>query len=264
MLSGLRKRPVGGIALITLMRRWLWRLRSLIYLAPTAIILVVACLFVFSVTEITSHVYFYGRSFSEAIFLLFGLNWTLLTQGFYWQPVTNIFLHVNGWHLFFNALVILLFGSGVEAEVGSKRFLTIFFIGGIIGSLGWLVVLALSPYLPSLPDTAGWVPEVVRKVLPKTTGYETLEGAMCVGASGAVFSLIGSYAAMFPARQVYLLLIVIPLRLSARWLAIVLGLLTIFEIVFIQAQVAYAAHAIGGLAGYAYGLWLKKRGYYGD
>lgn len=250
--------------MITLMRRWLWRLRSLLYLAPTAIILVVACLFVFSMTAIASHVYFFGHSFAEAMFPLFELNWTLLTQGFYWLPVTYIFLHGNFWHLLFNTLVILLFGSGVEAEVGSKRFLQIFFIGGIIGGLGWLAVLALSPYLPDLPDTAGWVPQWLRTVLPKTTGYETLAEAKCIGASGAVFSLIGAYAAMFPARKVYVLLIVIPLRLSARWLAIALGLLTIFEVVFIQAQVAYAAHVVGGLAGYAYGLWLNKRGYYGD
>jgi rhomboid protease GluP len=250
--------------LITLMRRWLWRLRSLIYLAPTAIVLAVVCFFVYSVTAITSHVYFFGNSFRDAFEALFGLNWTMLTSGFYWQPVTNIFLHANGWHLFFNTLVILLFGSGVEAEVGSKRFLQIFFIGGIIGGMGWLAVLALSPYLPPLPDTAGWVPECVRTVLPKMTGFETLEWSRCVGASGAVFSLIGAYAAMFPARKVYVLLIVIPLRLSARWLAIALGLLTIFEVVFIQAQVAYAAHVVGGLAGYAYGLWLNKRGYYGD
>jgi membrane associated rhomboid family serine protease len=250
--------------LITLMRRWLWRLRSILYLAPTAIVLAVVCFFVYSMTAIGAHVDFYGWPYSEAIFNLFGLNWTRLIQGFYWQPVTNLFLHANGWHLFFNTIVILLFGSGVEAEVGSKRFLAIFFIGGIIGGFGWLAMLALSPYLPDLPDTAGWVPEFIRAVLPKTTGFETLEWARCVGASGAVFSLIGAYAAMFPARKVYVLLIVIPLRLSARWLAIALGLFTIFEVVFIQAQVAYAVHVVGGLAGYAYGLWLNKRGYYGD
>jgi membrane associated rhomboid family serine protease len=223
------------------------------------------CLFVYIAISVSSRVEFaYGYSFAQAIRAFFGLNWGLLAAGFFWQPVTYIFLHVNGWHLFFNTLVILLFGSGVEAEVGSKRFLAIFFIGGIIGSLGWLAVLALSPYLPSLPDVAGWVPAFVRTVLPKTTGYETLEGSMCLGASGAVFSLIGAYAAMFPSRKVYVLLIVIPVRLSARWLAIVLGILTIFEVVFIQAQVAYAAHVVGGLAGYAYGLWLNKRGFYGD
>jgi membrane associated rhomboid family serine protease len=266
MLSGLRNRPVGGIALITLMRRWLWRLRSLLYLAPTAIILVVACLFVFSVTEISDRIIFsYGNdySFGDAFRALFALNWTLLSYGFYWQPVTYIFLHDNGYHLFFNTVVILLFGSGVEAEVGSKRFLTIFFIGGIIGGLGWLVMLALGPYLPNLPDVAGWVPGWLRTIMPKTTGQETLELSKCVGASGAAFSLIGAYAAMFPVRQV-IWFMPFPVRIRARWLAIALLVLSVFEIVFIQARVAYSAHIIGGLAGYAYGLWLKKRGYYGD
>jgi membrane associated rhomboid family serine protease len=263
--------PVGGTVLITLMRRWLWRLRSILYLAPTAIVLAVVCFFIYSVSAIAERTVFaygpgfnYTYTFGQAFQALFGLNWTLLTSGFYWQPVTYIFLHDNGLHLFFNTIVILLFGSGVEAEVGSKRFLGIFFLGGIVGGLGWLAMLALSPYLPSLPDVAGWVPAWFRTILPKTTGQETLAGSMCVGASGAVFSLIGAYAAMFPARKVYVLLIVIPLRLSARWLAIALMALSVFEIVFIQAQVAYSAHIIGGLAGYAYGLWLNKRGYYGD
>jgi len=163
-----------------------------------------------------------------------------------------------------NTLVILLFGSGVEAEVGSKRFAAIFFVGGIIGGLGWLAMLALGPYLPSLPDLAGWVPAGLRTVLPQTTGPGTLAGSMCVGASGAVFSLIGSYAAMFPSRRVYVWLIVFPVKMSARWLAIGLAAFSFFEIVFVQAQVAYSAHLIGGVAGYVYGLWLIKRGYYGD
>jgi membrane associated rhomboid family serine protease len=100
--------------------------------------------------------------------------------------------------------------------------------------------------------------------MPHFSGRATLAGAMCIGASGAVFSLIGAYAAMFPSRQVYVLLIIVPLRISARWLAIVLGVLTIVEAVVIHSQVAYAAHLAGGLTGFLYGLWLHKRGYYGD
>lgn len=246
------------------MRRGLWRLRSLLYLAPTAIWLAVVCFFVYSVTVIASRVSFYGYPYTEALYALFGLNWPLLTQGFYWQPVTYMFLHQGWLHLLFNSLVILFFGSGVEVEVGPKRFLTIFFMGGIVGGLGWMATLALQPWLPALPDWAGWVPEWVRAWMPQLTGRETLSTGLCVGASGGVFSLIGAYAAMFPTRKVYLLLIVIPVRLSARWLAITLMVLSFFEILFVQAQVAYSAHIIGGLAGYLYGLLLNKRGYYGD
>lgn len=251
--------------MITLMRRGLWRLRSLFYFSPTALILAGVCIFVYIAIAVSSRVNFaYGYSFAQAIRAFFGLNWELLTAGFFWQPVTYIFLHANKVHLFFNMMVLLLFGSGVETEVGSRRFLGIFFLGGIIGGLGWLALLALMPYLPSLPDTAQWLPQFMRSWMPQSSGRETLAGAMCIGASGAVFSLIGAYAAMFPARKVYVLLIIIPLRISARWLAIVLGVMTILEAVLIQGQVAYAAHLAGGLTGYLYGLWLNKRGYYGD
>ncbi len=245
------------------MRRWLWRLRSLFYFSPTALTLAGVCIFVYSVTAIGSHVFFYGYSYTKAINALFGLNWTLLTQGFYWQPVTYMFLHDGRLHLIFNTVILLFFGSGVEAEVGGKRFVGIFFFGGIVGGLGWLAVLALSPYLPELPHTAGWVPEWLRTILPMANGTETLANGMCIGASGGVFSLIGAYAAIFPKRQV-IWFMPFPIRISARWLAIMLGFLTFFEVVFIQARVAYAAHVVGGLAGYLYGVWLNERGFYGE
>lgn len=222
------------------------------------------CFFVFSMTAIASRVYFaYEATFASAIYGLFGLSWPLLKSGFFWQPVTYMFLHQGWLHLLFNMMVILFFGSGVEVEVGGRRFATIFFLGGILGGMGWLAMLALQPWLPPLPDWSGWVPEWVRTWMPKLTGKETLATGLCIGASGGVFSLIGAYAAMFPSREV-VWFVPFPLRLSARRLAVALGVLSLLEILFVQAQVAYAAHIIGGLAGYAYGLWLNKRGYYGD
>ena len=76
-----------------------------------------------------------------------------------------------------------------------------------------------------------------------------------------MFALIGAYAACFPQRMVYgLFLFVIPFKLKARSLAWLLGVLTVAEAVFVQAQVAYAAHLVGGLAGYMYGMRLRKLG----
>jgi membrane associated rhomboid family serine protease len=252
------------MALITLMRRWLWRLRIFFYFSPTALILAGVCIFVYIALAISSRIEFaFGYSFADAIRSFFGLNWGLLKAGFFWQPATYVFLHAGFLHLLFNMMALLLFGSGVETEVGSRRFLAIFFIGGIIGGLGWLVLLALLPYLPSMPDTSQWIPHFMRSWMPQSSGRATLAGAMCIGASGAVFSLIGAYAAMFPSRQV-IWFMPFPLRISARWLAIVLGVLTVLEAVVIHSQVAYAAHMAGGFAGYLYGFWLNKRGYYGD
>ena len=244
------------------MRRWLRRLRSLYYLTPATIYLVAVCFFVFSIQTLSAHVYFvYGYTFDKPLELCFALNWGLLKHGFFWQPITYALLHGNLFHLLMNMLVIVLFGAGVEMEVGGRRFLRIFFFGSILGGLGWLGLLALMPILPPMDAFAQWVPAAVRRWMPLAPlTREALDTAMCVGASGGVFALIGAYAAMFPNRTVYVL-IPFPVKMRARTLAIFVGVATVIEAILIQTNVAYAAHLTGCLAGYAYGAVLRRKGF---
>jgi len=235
-------------------------------MAPAATTLAVVCLFVFLVQQTAARVEFvsvygYRYSFGQALTACFGLNWPLLAQGFLWQLVTYMFLHATWAHLGLNMLTVLLFGSGLESEIGGRRFWRVFLTGGILGGAGWLAVTAVLPHLPSLPPLSHWMPQAVRAWLPAAGGRETLDSAMCIGASGGVFALIGAYAALFPKRVVYVLLIVFPVKMRARSLALLLGVLTVAEAVFIRSQVAYAAHLAGCLAGYLYGLHLRKMGY---
>lgn len=249
--------------MITMIRRWLWRLRSVFVLAPAATSLVAVCLFVFLVQRSAGRVEFiYGYSFGQALVSCFGLNWPLLSRGFFWQPLTYMFLH-DGWaHLGLNMLTVLLFGSGLESEIGGRRFWWLFLWCGVLGGVGWLAVTALLPSLPPMDALTLWMPEALRTWLHVgSSAGSTLETASCIGASGGVFALIGAYAACFPNRMVYgLFLFVIPFRLKACSLAWLLGVLTIAEAVFVQAQVAYAAHLVGCLAGYVYGMRLRKMG----
>lgn len=242
--------------MITLIRRWLWRLRGLFILAPAATTLVAVCFFVFLIQQSAAKVdfvsvYGYRYRYAQALVSCFGLNGLFLRHGFFWQPFTYMFLHAGWWHLGLNMLTVLLFGSGLESEIGGRRFWRVFLTGGVLGGLGWLGMTAIVPYLPSLSGLTQWMPQALRV----WTGAgdpagPTLDGALCIGASGGVFALIGAYAALFPHREVYLLLLVFPVRLKARSLAWLLGGLTIAEAVFIQSQVAYAAHLAGGVAGY--------------
>ena len=122
--------------MIARIRRWLWRLRSLIVIAPASLRLAIACLLVFTAQQVASRVDFaYGYTFSHAWLLSFGLNGSLLARGFFWQPVTYLFLHANGLHLAFNVLAVLLFGSGLEGEVGARRFTRIFLADGMLNGL---------------------------------------------------------------------------------------------------------------------------------
>ena len=252
--------------MISMVRRWHWRLRNLFYLAPAAIHLVAVCFFIFAVQRVSARVMFaWGYwgveySYADAVQRCFALNWSLLRAGFFWQPLTYAFLHGGWWHLIMNMLAVMLFGAGVEAEIGAKRFLRVFFFGSVVVGLGWLGLLALMPYLPPIETLAQWVPPLVRRWLPFASTREALDTAMCVGASGGVFALIGAYAAMFPKRIVYLIL-PFPIKMRARTLAIILGVMTVAEAIAIQSNVAYAAHLAGGLAGYFYGVVLRRKGF---
>lgn len=252
------------------MRRWLWRLQGFLLWAPAARALAMACLFAFLVQQVASRVdffnaYGYHCSYAQAINSCFGLSWALFSHGFFWQPVTYLFLHGSWLHLGFNMLTVLLFGSGVEMEVGSRRFWRIFIGGGVLAGLGWFAATYALSFLPPFESLTHWMPQVVRHGLGAgVSAGKTLDGGLLIGASGGVFALIGTYAALFPNRMVYVLLVFFPVKLKARTLALLLVGLDVAAAVFIQSQVADAAHLSGCLAGYLYGRRLRSLGIAGD
>jgi membrane associated rhomboid family serine protease len=78
-----------------------------------------------------------------------------------WRLITPIFFHANELHLFSNSIALLLFGATVETnqKLSRLKFLLIYFISGFIGNFFSLFLLPLD--------------------------------AISLGASGAVFGLIG-------------------------------------------------------------------------
>lgn len=164
---------------------------------------------------------------------VFGLSLTGIRDGMVWQLFTYMFLHGSAFHLFVNMLVLFFLGPELEYVLGGRRFPIVFFLSGILGGVGWLLI--------SYP----------------------FEG-VCIGASGAIFGLIGIFAALFPQRDVTLLVFfVLPVTMKAWVLAVGLGLLQLFMIISPDGGgVAYAAHLAGGIAGYVYGL-TQTRGHEG-
>jgi membrane associated rhomboid family serine protease len=79
----------------------------------------------------------------------------------YYRAFTAMFLHANFQHIFFNMLALLIVGPAVEVQLGKARFLTLYLIAGLGGSVG--------SYLLSPPNVAG------------------------IGASGAIMGVIGAY-----------------------------------------------------------------------
>jgi membrane associated rhomboid family serine protease len=233
--------------------------RDLLSYAPAARWTAITCLAVFLIQRVCSRVEcIQGYSFEYLLWHCFGLCPALLATGFVWQLVTYMFLHLNWVHLVFNTLAVLLLGAGVELEIGTKRFLRVFLLGGIVGGLTWalfdLTTVCLASGCGHVP---GWLAAFAASAVAHRV--VTSEGhAICIGASGGVFALVGVCAALFPRRRVYLFLIW-PVR--ARRLAIVLGVGAVFFALYGLGNVAHLTHLAGGIAGYLYGLHLVAGGW---
>ncbi len=141
-----------------------------------------------------------------------------------WTVVTSMFVHADFFHIFANMLTLYFFGSYLYRLLGERRFLLIYFSGGILGSIFFIL---LGPPL-----------------------------SFAIGASGAVFALGGALAAMRPNLRVFIFPIPVPLPL---WLAVIGG----FVILSFISGIAWQAHLGGMILGLVAGYRLKKGpGYY--
>src|SRR5690625_1379026 len=66
-----------------------------------------------------------------------------------WTLVTYMFLHAGIGHLFFNMLGLFFFGPRVEARIGSRNFLLLYFARGLSGSVFSLILVPTSPVIGS-------------------------------------------------------------------------------------------------------------------
>jgi membrane associated rhomboid family serine protease len=83
-----------------------------------------------------------------------------VADGAYWQLLTSAFMHVQLWHIAGNMLALFVLGPQVERVLGRTRFLAIYLVAGLAGSVA-----------------AYW--------LSASDGYS-------LGASGAIYGLFGA------------------------------------------------------------------------
>lgn len=244
-----------------MLRGWRWRLRGILRFSTATTWVVAVSVFIHILFRITARVEFiYGHSYALALTKCFALNWPLLIEGFVWQPLTYLFLHAGWWHLFLNMWACYIFGSVLERDYGKQLFLKVFFLGGLCGGAGWLVYTALLPHLSFMEILTNWIPPGLAALLHAGAGLEgTLENSVCIGASGGVLALLCAYIAIYPRRELYVLLfLVIPLRLKSQTLLWVILAFTLFDWFFVQSPIANASHFFGGALGYYLG-WRKSR-----
>lgn len=63
-----------------------------------------------------------------------GFNY-LIAEGEWWRFITPMFLHGGIFHILFNMFALYLFGPELEKLTGKVRFLTIYFMAGLFGTI---------------------------------------------------------------------------------------------------------------------------------
>ncbi len=146
-----------------------------------------------------------------------------------WRLVTHLFAHGGIEHLLYNLFALALFGTILENIIGWRRFVSLFFTGGIIAGIGTVIIF---------------------NYLGLTNGS--------IGASGAIMSIIGTLAILRPRMIVYVTFIPLPMILAAVFWALldILGAFNPFS------TTNNYAHLVGLGFGIIYGLILHK--YFGE
>ena len=144
-----------------------------------------------------------------------------LLQGKVWTPITALFLHADLMHLAGNMIFLFVFGNTLEREIGSKKTLTAFLIGGT---------------LPFLLSIYFYDPET-----------------LLIGASAAIFTLTSIVMLVKPLK--FSLLFLMPQGLVAILYFIYNVAAVYFEV---QGNVAFISHIIGFILGIPLGIAGSK------
>ena len=147
-----------------------------------------------------------------------------------WTFLTSMFMHAGFVHLLVNMLSMFFVGSLVEKIIGRKRYFWLYILSGLFAAL-FFVFFAL--------------------IFPSDMN------AYAVGASGALFGLIGLLVLLTPNLPVYVMFIPIPIKMkyAAPGMLIVLWLISLAG----NIGIGNTAHLGGLVAGLLYGLYLRNK-----
>lgn len=153
-----------------------------------------------------------------------------------WQMLGSAFSHQEIWHLGINMFVLYQFGGPLAKWVGSKNFLEMYLDSAAIASLGSIA-------LPVL--------------LNRFTRLIVLSNVPSLGASGAIFSLFGTFAYLAPYTR--LSLFFIPLPIGAWYVFLLTMGYNGLGMKFNWARTDYAGHFAGCAAGILFGYIFSEK-----
>lgn len=169
-----------------------------------------------------------------------------------WQLITHMFCH-GGWaHLLFNGIALFSFGAIMELKLGTRKFLTLFFISGLGAVLVHFISVAVVLYnkfgtiMPMhTPELQGLIQQIPAGMTDAFFSF----GPM-VGASGALYGVLIAFVFFYPNERLIFLFIPYPVKAK-----ILIPIILLLDVIggfgqFNWDPVAHFAHLGGALTGY--------------
>ena len=143
-----------------------------------------------------------------------------------WTLITHMFLHsqTDMFHILFNMMTLYFFGTYLEKIIGKKLFVIMYLISGIVAALGFVLI-------------------------------EGNSSIGLVGASGAIYGVLGMVAVLDPNLKVYVYFI--PMKI--KYMIVIFALLSIVLMNNDGSLIAHAAHLSGMVVGLVWGYYYRNR-----
>lgn len=175
-----------------------------------SIVASVACVFVFILAIVA------GESVNNITDELAFMPHDLLEPSRAYTALTSMFMHQGFTHLFVNLVVLILIGLVFEQRIGTRPFVVLYLLAGVVGTLTFAAVRWNEP------------------------------GLAVVGASGAITGILGGFARLYPNEKMMIFPIPVPMSI---WTVVVFFVVIQFLLLFGQTGIAAEAHLGGLVAG---------------
>jgi len=148
-----------------------------------------------------------------------------------WTILSYAFVHESFMHILFNMLFLYWFGKLIQEYLGSKRVVSLYILGGIVGGVLYMALYNLVPFY-----------------------HNRVATSEMLGASAGVYAIVTAAATLVP-NYTFHLLFLGPVRI--KYIALVYILLSFFGIKEVNAG-GNIAHLGGALLGFIFIASLRK------
>jgi len=138
--------------------------------------------------------------------------------------ITAMFLHGSWDHILGNMLFLAVFGKNVEDAFGRLRYLAFYFAGGFVAMMAQTLITLLF-------------------------GTAAEARVPNLGASGAIAAVLGAYFVLYPNSNVFGLIVIFPVRISAYFF---LGAWFLYQLIEANFGIFGSAANGGGVAFFAH------------